>query len=103
MKKARYHIPGYFFGLINKIKITKATIGKVWDAGLKDASDMGRTMAPAAAFTLIQHFKDFDIDENDYDLIITGDLSFYGSKVFLDILKELDFLFATINNLSETF
>ena len=79
---------GIISNIPDKIKITKATIGKVWDAGLKDASDMGRTMAPAAAFTLIQHFKDFDIDENDYDLIITGDLSFYGSKVFIDILKE---------------
>ncbi len=72
-----------------KIKITKATLGKVINSTLKDASDMGRAMAPAAASTLKQHFDDFGIDENDYDLIVTGDLSNYGSKVFLDILKEL--------------
>lgn len=70
------------------IKITKATIGEVIDSTIKDASDMGRAMAPAAAITLKQHFEDFGIDASSYDLIITGDLSFYGSKVFVDILKE---------------
>lgn len=70
------------------IRITKATIGEVISAGLKDASDMGRTMAPAAAMTLKQHFEDFNVDASCYDLIITGDLSLYGSKVFVDILKD---------------
>lgn len=72
------------------IRITKATIGEVISGGIKDASDMGRSMAPAAAMTLKQHLEDFNIDASYYDLIITGDLSFYGSKVFIDILKEYD-------------
>ena len=71
-----------------KIKITKATIGRIVDAGVKDALDMGRSMAPAAAMTLKQHLDDFGASVNDYDLIITGDLSKYGSIVFEDILKE---------------
>ena len=70
------------------IKITKATIGCVTSSGEKDSQDMGRTMAPAAAMTLKQHLEDFNLTPSDYDLIVTGDLSLYGSKVFVDILKE---------------
>ena len=70
------------------IIIKAATIGEVVSAGTKDSTDMGRAMAPAAAFTLKQHFEDFNIDASYYDLILTGDLSLYGSKVFVDILKE---------------
>ena len=36
---------------------------------------MGRTMAPAAASTLITHLQDFNITTDEYDLILTGDLS----------------------------
>lgn len=70
------------------IKITKATIGCVTSSGEKDSQDMGRTMAPSAAVTLKQHLEDFNLTPSDYDLIVTGDLSLYGSKVFIDILKE---------------
>lgn len=70
------------------IKVTRATIGKVVDPGLTDPQDLGRAMAPAAASTLRQHLVDFQIDPSEYDLILTGDLSKYGGKVFLDILKE---------------
>lgn len=70
------------------IKITKATIGCVTNCDELDAQDMGRTMAPAAAMTLKQHLEDFNLTPSDYDLIVTGDLSLYGSKVFIDILKE---------------
>lgn len=70
------------------IKITKATIGCVISSGENDAQDMGRTMAPAAAMTFKQHLEDFNITPNEYDLIVTGDLSLYGSNVFRDILKD---------------
>ena len=56
------------------IIIKAATIGEVVSAGTKDSTDMGRAMAPAAAFTLKQHFEDFNIDASYYDLILTGDL-----------------------------
>ena len=72
----------------SEIKITRATIGKVIDPSFKDAQDLGRAMAPACASTLRQHFSDFNIDQSEYDLILTGDLSFFGSKVFLEILQE---------------
>lgn len=72
------------------IKITRFTIGKVYDAKVNDYQDMGRAMAPAAAMTLKQHLEDFEIHPLEYDLILTGDLSKYGSKVFIEILEEFD-------------
>lgn len=41
-------------------------------------------MAPAAAKTIYEHFKDTKRKPSYYDLILTGDLGIYG----LDILKE---------------
>lgn len=66
-------------------RATCATIGKVVDKGIKDPNDMGAAMAPAAADTLVQHFRDFAKSPQDYDLIVTGDLG----RVGLDIAREL--------------
>jgi stage V sporulation protein AD len=60
-------------------------VGKVVDKGIKDPNDMGAAMAPAAADTLVQHFRDFAKSPQDYDLIVTGDLGNVG----LNIAKEL--------------
>lgn len=79
-------------GLLSKessnIKVTKATIGVVVDAGIKDPQDMGRAMAPAASITLKNHLNDFNLSVDDYDLILTGDLSYYGSIVFKEVLNK---------------
>lgn len=64
------------------LKITRATIGKIIDVGLKDPQDMGRAMAPAAVETLKDHLNDFQISPDEYDVILTGDLSTYGSDIF---------------------
>lgn len=64
------------------IKISGGTVGKIIDVGLKDSQDMGRTMAPAAAVTLKNHFQDYNRNVDDYDLIVTGDLSTFGSDIF---------------------
>lgn len=45
-------------------------------------------MAPAAADLIEANFKDFDIDENYYDKIITGDLGIVGKQILIDLLKE---------------
>lgn len=90
-----YTVTGAGLGLLSnkksKIKVTKGTFGAVYDAKIKDASDLGTAMAPAAALTFINHMNDFNILPEEYDLILTGDLSNYGSKIFLDILKEHKF------------
>lgn len=65
--------------------ITSATIGRVVDLGIRDPNNMGAAMAPAAADTLIAHFKDTNTAPKEYDQIITGDLGLVGSG----ILKEL--------------
>lgn len=71
-----------------KIKVKSATIGQVKDSYNSDSSDMGRSMAPSAYDTLYNHLRDFNIDTSYYDLILTGDLSYYGKKLFLELLEE---------------
>ncbi len=70
------------------IKITAATIGKVKDLGIKDPFDMGSAMAPAAAHTIQQHFEDLNRTANDYDLIVTGDLSGVGAPIMRQMLLD---------------
>jgi stage V sporulation protein AD len=65
---------------------TSATIGKVIDMGLSDPFNMGGAMAPAAADTILAHFKDFQIDPSHYDLIVTGDLAKIGRETTIDLL-----------------
>lgn len=69
-------------------KITGMTTGKVVDFGLKDSTNMGAAMAPAAFHTIWQHFQDFDRDEKAYDRIITGDLGTIGQTILLDLLRK---------------
>ncbi len=67
--------------------ITSVTPGKIVDMGIKDVNNMGAAMAPAAADTLIAHFKDTDTKPDDYDMIMTGDLGIIGSDILCDILN----------------
>lgn len=64
------------------IKVTKATIGRVVESNIADAQDLGRAMAPACCETLRNHLHDFAVTPDEYDLILTGDLSTYGSSSF---------------------
>ena len=66
-------------------KITEVTTGKIIDLGVRDAQNMGAAMAPAAAALIMNHMKDFERTQEDYDAVITGDLG----KVGRDILLEL--------------
>jgi stage V sporulation protein AD len=68
--------------------ITAATTGAIIDLGQKDTNNMGAAMAPAAADVISKHFKDLAIPHDYYDVIATGDLGFYGSKLMLDLLKD---------------
>ena len=64
--------------------ITHVTTGKVVDKGIKDASNMGAAMAPAAYSTLSAHFQDTGRKPSDYDLIVTGDLGQLGRDIVAD-------------------
>ncbi len=67
------------------INVTHATIGKVVDMGIKDASNMGAAMAPAACDTIITHMQDMGRTPNDYDLIVTGDLGQLGAVLLAEL------------------
>ena len=73
-----------------KIKLDACTIGKPVDSKIKDSSNLGAVMAPAAAQTLIEHLKELKRDASYYDVIITGDLGRLGEKLFIHLLKEAD-------------
>ena len=75
-------------GTKTPVRVVCATIGRIIDAKTDDNGNMGNAMAPAAVDTLIRHLKDTKKDIKEYDLILTGDLGSYASKVFLDLLKE---------------
>lgn len=70
------------------IRIVNATLGRVRDWGVTDVNNMGAAMAPAAADTLMRHFKDTDTLPKDYDIIITGDLGALGSRILKDLMWE---------------
>jgi stage V sporulation protein AD len=70
-----------------KPRVTHATIGKIFDSGVKDATNMGAAMAVAAYETLFAHFQDLNINPDHYDLIVTGDLSAIGKSIVLDFFK----------------
>lgn len=70
------------------IKIKSATIGRVVDGELSDPQDLGRAMAPAACETLRNHLSDFKVSVDDYDLILTGDLSTYGVCALKKMMNE---------------
>lgn len=67
---------------------TSATIGKVIDMGLTDPFNMGGAMAPAAADTILAHFRDLELDPSHYDLIITGDLGRVGHDVAFELINK---------------
>lgn len=67
--------------------ITHATIGRVMDFGINDANNMGAAMAPAAADTILRHFKDTGFGPDYYDLIITGDLGKVGRDLAQDLVS----------------
>ena len=72
-------------------KVVCATIGKIVDFGVADANNMGAAMAPAAADTLLTHLKETGYEPNYYDLIVTGDLGTFGSRIFKDLIWEKGF------------
>lgn len=69
-------------------RITGCTIGTITDLGIKDANNMGCAMAPAALETIKNHFKDFHVGPEDYDLIVTGDLGQLGMEVLLALSQK---------------
>ena len=72
----------------SEIKIESSTIGKVCDMEQTDANNMGACMAVAAADTIYKHLKDLKRDVKYYDLILTGDLGYYGKDILIEYMKK---------------
>lgn len=75
----------------NKIKINSFTVGKVVDVLSKNVNDMGTCMAYAALDTFKTHLTNLNKNLDEYDQIITGDLSLYGSKIFIEEAKKMGY------------
>ena len=69
-------------------KITGITTGTIQDYGVKDTMNMGACMAPAAADTIYQNLMDFEIQPDEYDHIITGDLGYVGQEILIELLRD---------------
>ncbi len=64
--------------------VTAVTTGRIRDAGITDANNMGAAMAPAAYETICAHLEDLGLRPDAYDLIVTGDLGLIGRGVVMD-------------------
>ena len=73
----------------SNIKVESSTIGFVNITNHKDTNDMGVAMAPACANTLFNHFKETKRSIDYYDLILTGDLGIYGTKIMKEYFKRI--------------
>ncbi len=72
----------------SNIKVESSTIGFVTQTNHKDANDMGSAMAPACAEVLYKHLIETNRKPDYYDLILTGDLGEYGTKIMKAYFKK---------------
>ena len=69
-------------------KLVMAIPGKITDFGTNDLNNMGAAMAPAAMDTMFTLFTQSGFNENDFDLIVTGDLGKLGSDILRDLMRK---------------
>src|SRR5690606_31213661 len=70
------------------LHITCATLGRGVDLGMTHPFYLGSALAPAAADTITRQCKDLNINQDKYDLLVTGDLSGVGSPILKEMVKE---------------
>ena len=68
-------------------RVVSATVGRIADLGIKDLNNMGAAMAPAAAGTIGDFLRDTATKPADYDLILTGDLGYVGTRCLYELLE----------------
>lgn len=71
----------------SNIKIESSTIGSVYGI-FNDTNNMGAAMAYSACETIKKHIDDTHRSEDYYDLILTGDLGVYGTKILKECYKK---------------
>ena len=62
-------------------RVRAAQLGRVRDYGVRDISNMGAAMAPAAAETLLRYFDAAGEGPDAFDAVYTGDLGRVGSEL----------------------
>lgn len=72
----------------SRLRVMSSTTGRTIDANQTNPSDMGSIMAPAAYEVIKKHFNDLGINEDYYDVILSGDLGSLGSLILDDLLLE---------------
>ena len=68
--------------------INAVSFGAIQDLGITDTNNMGAAMAPAAAETIANYFKDTNTTAEDYDIVYTGDLGRIGTDLLYDLMDE---------------
>jgi stage V sporulation protein AD len=76
----------FIIGPGGKVRVTAALPGIVREKGIKDASNMGAAMAPAAAETILRYVILRGGRVDDLDLVVTGDLGYEGNAILQDLL-----------------
>lgn len=72
----------------NGIEVEAVHIGRITDLGITDANNMGAAMAPAAKRTISTFLKETNTCIDDYDVILTGDLGFTGSRLLNELMMK---------------
>ena len=73
---------------LNAPFVRAVTFGRVRDYAVTDINNMGAAMAPAAAATILQYFKDTGESPDAFDKVYTGDLGMVGSALLKEILAQ---------------
>ena len=69
------------------VQIRAVTLGRVVDYRVRDITNMGAAMAPAAAATLLRYLADTSTRPGSLDCIYTGDLGRVGSRLLDELLE----------------
>ncbi len=67
--------------------IRHVTCGKIVDAGIKDANNMGAAHGSGRLQHFERAFQRLAIEPSEYDLIVTGDWGALGSEILADFSK----------------
>ena len=77
----------FVLGREGAVKIKGVCVGRPVDMGIRDVSNMGAAMAPAACDTFTRFFQDSGKTPADFDLILTGDLGSVGHRIVLEQMR----------------
>ena len=78
--------------------VTEVMPGIIIDKGVRDISNMGAAMAPAAIDSLTAYFSETGKKPEDFDLILTGDLGREGHSITRTLMKNVGYDLSGVYN-----